>query len=56
VQGQAVEIEPHRGEALRPLVTDHSADFLGRPHAFDRAADVLEAWAAEHVTTADARR
>lgn len=48
VQGQALQVEPRRGEPLRPLVTDHSADFLGRPEAFDRAADVLEAWAAEH--------
>ncbi|MDT0341054.1 hypothetical protein [Streptomyces litchfieldiae] len=47
VQGQAVHIERRRGEALRTLLTDHSADFLARPEAFDRAADVLEAWAAE---------
>ncbi|GAA3880391.1 hypothetical protein [Streptomyces sedi] len=48
VQGQAVVIEPRQGEPLRPLVTDHSADFLNRPEPFERAADVLEAWAAEH--------
>jgi hypothetical protein len=48
VQGQAVHIERRRGEPLRTLLTDHSADFLGRPEAFEQAADVLEAWAAEH--------
>lgn len=48
VQGQALQIERRRGEPLRPLITDHSADFLSRPDAFERAADVLEAWAAEH--------
>ncbi|MGP4112479.1 hypothetical protein ACTWP5_16405 [Streptomyces sp. 4N509B] len=48
VQGQALLIERRRGEPLRTLLTDHNADFLGRPQAFDRAADVLEAWAAEH--------
>ncbi|MEO3756460.1 hypothetical protein [Streptomyces sp. B6B3] len=50
VQGQALAIERRRGEPLRTLLTDHSADFLTRPEAFDRAADVLEAWAAEGVT------
>ncbi|ONK10809.1 PH domain-containing protein [Streptomyces sp. MP131-18] len=48
VQGQALRIERRRGEPLRTLLTDHNADFLARPEAFDRAADVLEAWAAEH--------
>ncbi|MGK5530029.1 hypothetical protein [Streptomyces sp. URMC 129] len=48
VQGQALRIERRRGEPLRTLLTDHNADFLSRPGAFDRAADVLEAWAAEH--------
>ncbi|AKG45883.1 hypothetical protein ACWD33_14755 [Streptomyces xiamenensis] len=48
VQGQSIHIEPRRGEPLRPLLTDHSADFLSRRKAFERAADVLEAWAAEH--------
>ncbi|RBM05094.1 hypothetical protein DEH69_29020 [Streptomyces sp. PT12] len=48
VQGQALQVERRRGEALRTLLTDHNADFLARPEAFDRAADVLEAWAAEH--------
>jgi hypothetical protein len=48
VQGQALLIEPHQGEPLRPLVTDHNADFLSHAQLFDQAADVIEAWAAEH--------
>ncbi|MFE6744001.1 hypothetical protein [Streptomyces tubercidicus] len=48
VQGQALIIERTTGEPLRSLVTDHNGDFLSRPEAFERAADVLEAWAAEH--------
>ncbi|MFE1176044.1 PH domain-containing protein [Streptomyces sp. NPDC058773] len=48
VQGQALVIERTGGERLRTLVTDHNGDFLSRPEAFERAADVLEAWAAEH--------
>ncbi|GAB3122125.1 membrane protein [Streptomyces calidiresistens] len=48
VQGQALVIERRRGNALRPLLTDHNSDFLTRREAFDRAADVIEAWAAEH--------
>ncbi|MEW9517206.1 hypothetical protein [Streptomyces tubercidicus] len=48
VQGQALIIERTAGEPLRTLVTDHNGDFLSRPEAFERAADVLEAWAAEH--------
>ncbi|MDB1089733.1 hypothetical protein PJ985_19435 [Streptomyces sp. ACA25] len=48
VQGQALVIERRRGEPLRPLLTDHNSDFLTRPEAFERAADVIEAWAAEH--------
>ncbi|WP_059011565.1 PH domain-containing protein [Streptomyces specialis] len=48
VQGQALQIERRHGEPLRTLLTDHNADFLSRPEAFDRAADVLEAWAAEN--------
>lgn len=46
VQGQAVLAVPAHGEPLRPLITDHNADFLGRPEAFDMAADALEGWAA----------
>jgi hypothetical protein len=48
VQGQALHVERRRGEPLRTLLTDHNSDFLGRPEAFARATDVLEAWAAEH--------
>lgn len=48
VQGQALVIDRVHGSALRTLVTDHNADFLSRPEAFERAADVLEAWAAEY--------
>jgi hypothetical protein len=48
VQGQAVVATPAVGEPLRPLVTDHNADFLGRPEAFDMAADAIEGWAAEY--------
>jgi hypothetical protein len=30
------------------LLTTHNADFLARPGSFDRAADSIEAWAAEY--------
>ncbi|MFE6779328.1 hypothetical protein [Streptomyces sp. NPDC057702] len=49
VQGQALVISTERGSTLRALVTDHNSDFLGRRPAFDRAADAVEAWAAEHA-------
>ncbi|MGD3107954.1 hypothetical protein [Streptomyces sp. YGL11-2] len=48
VQGQALIVERDRGGPLRALVTDRNGDFLSRPEAFERAADVLEAWAAEY--------
>ncbi|MGW2922591.1 PH domain-containing protein [Streptomyces angustmyceticus] len=48
VQGQALIIERTQGEPLRSLLTDHNGDFLSRPEAFERAANVLEAWAAEY--------
>ncbi|MFH8365244.1 hypothetical protein [Streptomyces sp. NPDC018031] len=48
VQGQAVIVEPAGGAPLRPIITDHNADFLGRPEAFDMAADAIEGWAARH--------
>ncbi|WP_407549565.1 hypothetical protein QOM21_10445 [Streptomyces sp. Pv4-95] len=48
VQGQALVVYRTEGEPLRILVTDHNGDFLSRPEAFERAADVLEAWAAEY--------
>ncbi|MGW7357445.1 hypothetical protein ACWGI0_12635 [Streptomyces sp. NPDC054802] len=46
VQGQALVLARH-GEPLT-LLTDHNADFLSRPEAFDRAADTIEAWGAEY--------
>ncbi|REK85339.1 hypothetical protein DY245_38435 [Streptomyces inhibens] len=48
VQGQALIVERRQGEPLRALLTDHNGDFLSRPEAFERAADVLEAWEAEY--------
>ncbi|MER0483029.1 PH domain-containing protein [Streptomyces sp. Edi2] len=48
VQGQSLIIERTQGEPLRSLLTDHNGDFLSRPEAFERAADVLETWAAEY--------
>ncbi|MGP3985115.1 PH domain-containing protein [Streptomyces sp. KR80] len=50
VQGQALLAIPTVGEPLRPLITDHNADFLGRMEAFDMAADAVEGWAAEYRT------
>lgn len=47
VQGQALVITRRGGESLRPLLTDHNADFLGRVEAFDIAADAVEGWSAE---------
>ncbi|TSB21980.1 hypothetical protein OG422_23350 [Streptomyces sp. NBC_01525] len=47
VQGQALIDRRVSGQS-RVLLTDHGADFLSRPEAFERAADVLEAWAAEY--------
>ncbi|SDP06715.1 hypothetical protein SAMN05216259_116126 [Actinacidiphila guanduensis] len=46
VQGQALVIV-RRGGPLKPLMTDHNADFLGRVEAFDIAADAIEGWALE---------
>ncbi|OON76469.1 hypothetical protein [Streptomyces tsukubensis] len=48
VQGQAVVVAVKRHDSLGPLLTDHNADFLSRPEAFERAADVLEVWAEEY--------
>ncbi|MFJ9418211.1 phage holin family protein [Streptomyces sp. NPDC101227] len=48
VQGQAVIVQRMRNEQPEILVTDHNGDFQSRPEAFERAADVLEAWAAEY--------
>ncbi|WP_031521687.1 hypothetical protein [Streptomyces sp. NRRL F-5123] len=47
VQGQALIITRKSGGSLRPQLTDHNADFLGRVEAFDVAADAIEGWAAE---------
>ncbi|MEU6098923.1 PH domain-containing protein [Streptomyces sp. NPDC047079] len=50
VQGQALVLvrKDRAAEDLPPLLTTHGADFLARPEAFDRAADTVEAWAAEY--------
>ncbi|MHC3475413.1 hypothetical protein ACYF6T_43050 [Streptomyces sp. 7R007] len=50
VQGQALLLvrRDRAADAVPPLLTTHNADFLGRPDAFDRAADTVEAWAAEN--------
>ncbi|MDG9704466.1 hypothetical protein [Streptomyces sp. DH37] len=48
VQGQALLVEPRGREALRPVLTDHNADFLSASDSFDQAADVVEGWAAEN--------
>ncbi|WP_031484844.1 hypothetical protein [Streptomyces bicolor] len=50
VQGQALMLV-RRGRAsddMPVLMTTHNGDFLGRVAAFDRAADAVEAWAAEN--------
>lgn len=47
VQGQALVVSRAGGQLLRPLLTDHNADFLGRTEAFDQAADAIETWAAQ---------
>lgn len=46
VMGQAVVVTRSNGDQLRPLLTDHNADFWHRTEAFDQAADAIEAWAA----------
>ncbi|MGW7242564.1 hypothetical protein [Streptomyces sp. NPDC054804] len=50
VQGQALTlVRKDRSAAdTEPLLTTHGMDFLGRASAFDRAADAVEAWAAEY--------
>ncbi|MBT2447009.1 PH domain-containing protein [Streptomyces sp. ISL-43] len=48
VQGQALTVAARGGAGLPVLLTDHNADFLSRTEAFDRAADSVEAWAAEY--------
>nr|WSX49470.1 PH domain-containing protein [Streptomyces sp. NBC_00974] len=48
VQGQALTVAARGGAPLPVLLTDHSADFLSRTEAFERAADSVEAWADEY--------
>ncbi|MFF7977115.1 hypothetical protein [Streptomyces sp. NPDC007905] len=50
VQGQALTLvrKDRAPEDTAPLLTTHGMDFLSRPVAFDRAADTVEAWAAEY--------
>lgn len=50
VQGQALVLVRRNdgGEQPAPLLTTHSADFLARSEAFDRAADSVEVWADEY--------
>ncbi|MFE1029810.1 hypothetical protein ACFW5I_35660 [Streptomyces sp. NPDC058818] len=50
VQGQALLLvrQGRSAETSPPLLTTHNTDFLGREDAFDRAADAVEAWAAEY--------
>ncbi|WP_338895777.1 hypothetical protein WBG99_08710 [Streptomyces sp. TG1A-60] len=50
VQGQALLLvrKDRAPEAVGQLMTSHNADFLARTEAFDRAADTIEAWAAEY--------
>nr|WP_206441800.1 hypothetical protein [Streptomyces boncukensis] len=47
VQGEALTRSPGPRTAPQVLLTDHNADFLARREAFDRAADVIEGWAAQ---------
>ncbi|MEU1276405.1 hypothetical protein [Streptomyces sp. NPDC005799] len=50
VQGQALVLQrKDRAAQDAPLLmTTHNADFVGRAGSFDRAADTIEAWAAEN--------
>lgn len=51
VQGQAL-ILVRKGRTEQDtsiLMTTHNADFLARQGSFDRAADMVEAWAAENA-------
>ncbi|MGW1545111.1 hypothetical protein ACWCPM_33700 [Streptomyces sp. NPDC002309] len=50
VQGQALILDRKGAAAddMPYLLTTHNADFLARSSAFDRAADAVEAWAAEY--------
>ncbi len=49
VQGQAlILVRANQQAEPLPLLTTHSGDFLGRGEVFDRAADTIEAWAADY--------
>ncbi|MFD5806922.1 hypothetical protein [Streptomyces sp. NPDC127020] len=50
VQGQALLLvrQGRSTDPLPPLLATHNSDFLAREGAFDRAADAVEAWAAEY--------
>jgi hypothetical protein len=50
VQGQALTVvrKDRSAADTAPLLTTHTLDFVGRIPAFDRAADTVEAWAAEY--------
>ncbi|MFJ8014793.1 PH domain-containing protein [Streptomyces sp. NPDC096339] len=48
VQGQALTATVRGGAEMPALLTDHSADFLSRSEAFDRAADTVGAWVEEY--------
>jgi hypothetical protein len=50
VQGQALVLVrgDRRDDDPMPLLTTHNADFLGRPEAFNRAADGIEVWSDEY--------
>ncbi|MFE2326993.1 PH domain-containing protein [Streptomyces sp. NPDC059385] len=48
VQGQALTATVRDGAEPPALLTDHSADFLSRSEAFDRAADMVGAWSEEY--------
>jgi hypothetical protein len=51
VQGQALMLvrRDRAVDDVPPLMTTHNADFVARLAAFDRAADLVEAWAAENA-------
>jgi hypothetical protein len=51
VQGQALVLvrKDRAAEDASVLLTTHNADFLARAGSFDRAADAIEAWAAENT-------
>ncbi|MCB5169951.1 PH domain-containing protein [Streptomyces bambusae] len=48
VQGQALTVKPRAAQQPVLLLTDHNADFLSRTEAFERAADLVAAWADEY--------